>query len=236
MITRIFSLYQDIDDNFKEKYSAQKYGEVQSLNAFSQELNELIKLKNIITDKSVMLITIKYPYSNKYKKNFAILAENIARMNQLPIVYSFYNHPAYFYDNQKQTDRKAVVGLISKNDSKKYFGYSFIVVEDSVISGATLNALRSSVNDITQSLSVFSILDLRGKDVSERELNEAYFVNKGVGGLISLLKLADYVPTTQMLRTLGVLDKEEKRQIIDVIPNPQELVASYKEYTGQDLI
>jgi hypothetical protein len=85
-------------------------------------------------------------------------------------------------------------------------------------------------------MSVVSILDLREKDVSEKELNEAFFTDKGVIGLISLLKLADYIPTTQMLRTLGVLKKGQKRQIFDIIPNPQELIASYKEYTGLDLI
>lgn len=235
-MTKVYSLHRDVNDRIKYQYSAQKYGDINALAEYSSELNDLILREKIITSNSVILLTMKYPYSSEYKKNFVILAEKIAKMNNLPMATAFYDHnpdPKSFYDNQEQAKRKAVVGRLNEVDKKKFKNFNFIAIEDSIMTGTTIKAIQKSLEGIAKSISIVSILDLRNKNYQEKELNEYFYNKEGLEGLIKLFKNDSYIITTQMLRTFGTLEKSDKEVFLKNIPNPDKLLSSYKSYFGK---
>lgn len=237
MVVKIYSLYNKLSPKIKELYSMQKYGELQSLDYFSKKLNNLIIKNKLINKKTVLFVGVKYPYSKRYKKNFVILTEKIHNLNKLSLVYGFYHYnydPKFFYDNSEK--RKAAMPKLSKSDEIKYNNYHFIVIEDSIITGTTKSIIIKSLKKITKKISFVSIIDLRKEKTIEKNINDNYFVKSGIKGLIKLLNTIDYTPTTQMLRTIGLLKKEDLNYLLKRISNPKDIIKSYKSYTNKSLI
>lgn len=233
----IYSLYNKITKDTKELYSKQKYGDIKSLNHFANLLNRLLVSKNLITDNTVLFVGVKYPYSDKYKKNFVILTEKISRLSKLPTVYAFYRYEynsETFYDNHIK--RKAATPKLSQKDKRKYKDYNFIIIEDAIITGTTLKVIEKSLLNTSKRLSVVSIIDLRGKQVVEKDINNYFFDINGIDGLIRLLNSRNYMPTTQMLRTLDLLKRKELELLLKNISKSSELIESYKSYTGKALV
>lgn len=234
---KIYSLYNKVTKDTRKLYSKQKYGDIRSLNHFANLLNKLIISENLITEDAVLFVGVKYPYSDKYKKNFVILTEKISTLTKLPTVYAFYRYEynfETFYDNHIK--RKAATPKLSQKDKRKYKGYNFIIIEDAIITGTTLKVIEKSLLNTSKRLSVVSIFDLRGEQVVEKDINNYYFDINGIGGLIRLLNSKNYIPTTQLLRTLDMLKGKELKLLLQRISKSKELKQSYKSYTGKVLI
>ena len=234
---KIYSLYNKVTNDTRKIYSKQKYGDIKSLNHFANLLNKLIVSKNLITNGTVLFVGVKYPYSDKYKKNFVILTEKISLLTKLPTVYAFYRYQynfETFYDNHIK--RKAAVPKLSQKDKRKYKDYSFIIIEDVIITGTTLKVIEKSLLNTSKRLSVVSIFDLRGKQVVEKDINNYFFDIHGIDGLVRLLNSKNYIPTTQLLRTLDVLKRKDLKLLLQRIIKSKELKESYKSYTGKVLI
>lgn len=233
---KVYSLYQNKTLRLIELYSRQKYGEEKSLNYFAKRLNKLILSNNLTKDKTVLFVGVKYPYSDKYKKNFVILTEKISRLTGLPIVYAYYRYKynsEIFYDNHKV--RKAASPKLSPQDKEKYKGYDFIIIEDCVITGTTRKSIEDSIQEVANNLILIAIFDFRKKKVIEKDLNNYYFKKNGVEGLIKLFNKKDYIPTTQMLRTLDLLSKKDLQYLLGSVPDANSLKLSYKIYAEREL-
>ncbi len=232
-----YSLYKNITPKIKNLYSKQKYGEKNSLDYFSHHLNELIFSNNLISDNTVLFVGVKYPYSEKYKKNFVILTEKISKLNNLPVVYAYYRYKynsETFYDNH--VARKAAVPKLFQEDKKRYKKFHFIIIEDAIITGTTLTVIKESLKGVSEKISLVTIFDLRNQKVVEKELNNYFFDKKGINGLINLLNSENYTPTTQMLRTMDLLNEKELKSLLSSISKPKELKESYKSYTNKSLV
>ncbi len=238
MDTKIFSLYNNISEDIKYKYSAQKYGDILTLKIFQNQFINLIKKNKILNKESVFFIGIKHPYSNFYKKVSLINVEFLSKFFGLPIVYSYYEYDydsKTFYDNQ--IERKAYLSKVPKEFAEKYKGYNFIAVEDSIITGTTIKAIEKSLDGIAKALKVISIVDLRGKNVKERDLNEEYFKINGIDGLVRLFKEKNYIPTTQLLRTINTLSISDRKYLLDSVEDYNErLLIPFKKYTGKNFL
>ncbi len=234
---KTYSLYKSVNKKTKDIYSKQKYGDIESLNYFANLLNKLIISNNLLSAKTVLFVGVKYPYSSKYKKNFVILTEKIAKLNKLPIVYAYYRYKydsISFYDDH--VARKAAVPKLSNNDKKRYKNYHFIVIEDSIITSNTMKAVKKCLKGVSKKVSLVTIFDLRRKKISEKDLNNYFFEMNGTNGLANLLNSINYVPTTQMLRTLDSLGRNELILLLKSIPKPKQLKESYKSYTNKKLM
>ncbi len=231
-----FSLYNEVNDEIKYQYSLQKLGDLNALNYFSNALTQLITQNQLITKSSVLFAGVKYPYSNLYRKNFVLLTEHISKVINLPIVYAYYDYnydPKSFYDNQ--IDRKAINPELSQENKEKYKGSDFIIIDDSIITGTTINALRKSLESIANCSSIVCIFDLKNKNVVERELNEYYFKQNGLDGLIALFNEKGFIPTSQMLRIIEALDLNDRKNLLSKIPCSQEVIKAYTDYSGRML-
>lgn len=234
---KTYSLYNNTTPDIRDLYSRQKYGESKSLNYFANLLNKLIISNNLISNKTVLFVGVKYPYSDKYKKNFVILTEKISKLNNLPVVYAHYRYKydsASFYDDH--IVRKAAVPKLSKLNKKIYKNYHFIIIEDAIITGTTIRVIKKCLDGVSKKNILVSIFDLRGKNISEKCLNNHFFEANRINGLINLLNSRNYIPTTQMLRTLDMLERKDLKLLLKSISKPKELKESYKSYTGKRLI
>ncbi|MDD4382003.1 MAG: hypothetical protein PHE21_01515 [Candidatus Dojkabacteria bacterium] len=226
---KIYSLYTEVNNELKYEYSLQKYGDVVALKTFSNSLAQLIHT-HIKGNKNVLYVGVKYPYSNIYKKNFIILTENISKILGLPVVYAYYKYkydPKNFYDNQKE--RKVNPPILEEYDKRIYKNWNFIVIEDSIVTGNTINAIDKSLDGVSKSIDVYTILDLSKKNIIEQDLNEYLFKKEGINGLLKISSDKSFIPTTQFLRTYGTLSSSDKELITGNLKKIIE--AAYLEYT-----
>lgn len=233
----VISLHKSTTSKLIDLYSKQKYGDREALRHFAKELYKLMLTKSLISDHAVLYVGVKYPYSDLYKKNFVILTEIISDLSGLPMVYAFYQYeydPAKFYDNHKY--RKAAIPELSKHDKQKFKGFNFLVIEDCVVTGTTKKAIEKSLYGVCSDSTLVTIFDFTGVNVVEKDLNNYFFEKYRIEGLKKLFKQSNYIPTTQMLRTIGVLSKDDLRKLLRSVPRVGELINSYKSYTGRELI
>lgn len=230
----VFSLIQQLTDKVKLEYSRLKHGDPKLVLRYSKLLAELIAKNNLAGEKTVLVVSIKSPYSNSYKNNCALLGENISQISGLPLLYVFYEYKyneSKFYDNQAQAKRKAYVSKLMPKDQKRFKDSNFIIIDDAIVTGKATKAVVESISSIAKKITVISVLDLRNDEsVVERHLNEHIFSNLGIAEILKLLSTKGYIPTTQMLRTISSLDSKSFKDLIEKIENPLLLKKALREY------
>lgn len=232
-------LYPSLDDDTIYQYSHFKFGDVSTLLQFSDAMSTLISSHIENTSTCVLYTTNKYPTKSYYKKNSLLLAEHIARQLSLPLVvgeYTYQYSDNTFYDNQ--TTRKIHTPQISEKDATQYHDYTFLMLDDSFVTGQTLQVSVTQLEHIAKDIYFFSIIDLSDQSYTEKEINSVAFTRGGIPFIVSLLYSPGYVLTTQMLRTIVGLSSSQLTLLSQQLdPSKKNLLKkSFFHYLNIDFI
>ncbi|MBI2099327.1 phosphoribosyltransferase [Candidatus Uhrbacteria bacterium] len=241
MRAKITSLYKNSGDRVIEEYSKFKFGCVSLIDYLAEEMAELILGQISKKQNYVIYTTNKFPTKNFYKKNSLILAEKIAEKLKLPLVigeYRYCYNKKTFYDlNRDRNIPSYFLPEVKNEDKLKFKKYTFLMIDDSIVTKTTLKASLKILKDITNKVNFFSVINLKGGKYRESEANDYYYKKNGVNCLIDLLNSDRYILTTHMLRTIDTLkNKELKFLSVKITEKSKKLLTkSFKKYIGKDL-
>ena len=239
MINETYSLYKEINKKIANEYSRFKFGETHIMNKLAKQISSLISSK-ISKQKDYVLYTAnKFPTKEYYKKNSLILSEKISKICKMPLVigeYSYTYDKNNFYENS--LERKIHLPKVKKEDKLKYKDFIFIMIDDSIFTGTTLEVTLKELEGVVSKVLFFSIVNLRESKYSEEEINDVHYKKEGTKYITKLLNSKNYILTTHMLRAIDRLDKTDLKVLLKNIKeeNMQTLQKSLKDYVGRELI
>jgi len=214
----IIKIYENPTERILEEYSKFKFGDPQIIKKYEGLLIKLI-LKLIDKKEEYVLYTVvKAPVNKYYKKSPMIVAENISKTLDIPIVYGelYFNYDKKsFYDYG--TERKAIVPDV--REITKMINKKVLFIDDAFVTGASLNVNLQLLKERVKDLTTLFILDLSKSKYSEEEANTYFFRKQGISGLKEIVKKKGFLPTTQFIRTFYDLSEKDKNNILSGINN-----------------
>lgn len=239
MINKTYSLYKNINKKIADEYSRFKFGETYIIDKLAKQISSLISSKVSKQKNCVLYTTNKFPTKKYYKKNSLILSEKISKICKMPLVIGEYNYTYdknNFYENSLK--RKIHLPKVKKKDKLKYKDFIFIMIDDSIFTGTSLEVSLKELEEVASKVLFFSIVDLRKSKYPEEEINDVHYKKEGIGYITKLLNSKNYILTTHILRAIGRLDKKDLRILLKNTKerNMQTLQKSLKEYIGKELI
>ncbi|MDD5606752.1 MAG: hypothetical protein PHN37_02725 [Candidatus Pacebacteria bacterium] len=238
-----YFLYKTITDDRAKLYSLFKLGHVSSVDRISKDMAVFISKTLFLPNNENVFIytTHKIPIDNACKKSSLLLSENISKFFKLPIVIGEYYHvfnDVEFYNNKKtfrKTDIK--IPFFEENKILKKKKINIIVIDDSFVTGDSLQESLRKLFQITKNITFFSIIKLKGEKKLELDLNEYIFKNNSYNILPKIVMESGYRFTTQMLRVINDLPLLELGRFINKIDSYQrkELKRGFKNFFGRSL-
>lgn len=231
------SLHKDINESVILEYSAFKLGDVSAINAYSDILiNRLERFLNL-KEKYVIYVANKSPATPYCKKNTLLVDEKVHQKLGIPLViaeYTYVYDAKSFYDNNSMR-KKTHKEVLKKEDEEKIIGKSTIFFDDSIVSGRVLKATCDALKKLTDEVIFFSSIDLSGGKYIEKDVNDYLFNTEGIPGLIRIVKEDDYVFTTHMIRTIGALSSNKRRNLLGEISDDKRAIflKAFEVYFGR---
>jgi hypoxanthine phosphoribosyltransferase len=234
-------LYKKLNDAVLVEYSKFKFGDTNTVEFLAEKISKTIRKEMLNDNKYVLYTTNKFPTKSYYRKNSLILSNAISKKLKLPLIIGEYKYKYKeneFYDNQVK--RRIHLPKIKQKQKSKYSkGYIFLMIDDSMFTGATLKASLDELKNITNEVIFFSVINLNKNKYSEKEVNGMFIKKFGAMAIWEILNSKNYyVFTTHILRTIDKLKKRERAWILENINEKKKkiLVKSFKEYIGKDLV
>ena len=223
MRVRKFALFNRVDDGIARDYSMFKLGDPKIIARYATMLVQVIRERLPKRRESIIYTTNKYPANAYCRKNSLLLAEKIARQLKKVFIIGEYRYTPdnkKFYDDQLR--RKMIHKPILKDKRKlNRHNYHVVMIDDSIFSGLTLRTSLVELDQITDSVDFFSVINLCRGAYSEKDINDFVFNKKGISVLVEVMKKPGYVFTSHLLRTIDKLSFKEKERIFKKIDQKQ---------------
>lgn len=214
-------VFEEPDTELFIRYSRFKLGDVNVMRDFSSALTMAIRKKVPLTqERYALYATTKSPRTEYCKKNSLILAELVAYELQLPLIvgeYSYRYDKKQFYENQE--NRKIAVHrpVIKEKENLRKLHCKFIMTDDSLVTGSTLEASLKELEGVTDTVEFFVLLDLSDHSISEQRLNDIAFGAGNIELLAEIILHEEYIFTSHMVRTIDALDPFRRGGLFDII-------------------
>lgn len=221
---RTFALFNCVNEKVARDYSMFKLGDPKIIDRYAIMLTQAIREHLPKRRKSIIYTTNKYPTNAYCKKNSLLLAEKVAEQLKKSLIIGEYKYTPNktFYDDQLK--RKTIHKPILKNKRKlRQHNYHVVMIDDSIVSGLALRTSLVELGQITDFVDFFSVINLRGNILSEKDINNFIFDKKGISILSEIMNRPGYVFTGHFLRTFEKLSDDEKGLILKKISQKQKM-------------
>lgn len=213
-----YCLHKKINEKILQEYSLFKLGEISILNKYAQKMAEYIREKVNPGKNYFIYATNKHPVTIYCKKCSLLLAEKIAEILNLPIVIAEYNYPYNvkdFYDDHKR--RKQIYKPhLNEKDKEKFRGKKAIFIDDSTVTGLSLQVSAEELSFITDQIYAFTVIAIASNKFTEQDVNN-FFEKENNISLVEIINKPGYIFTSHMLRVIDKLSISEKNTILEKI-------------------
>lgn len=210
------TLHDTIDDRVLLEYSAFKLGDRRIVQKYADMLAAKIVFLMNPQEKYVMWGTHKKPYTAFSRKNCTLVDEIVSERLGLSFIVAEYTYtydPKNFYDNDM--DRKLQYRPVLRDEDRvRILGTTPIFFDDSIVRGSVLNTSARLLEGLAERMIFISGVDLSKESYIEQRVNDLYFREKGLEGLIQIINQPEYVFTTHMMRTIYGLSSDEQAKLL----------------------
>lgn len=209
------ALFRNVDDSVSEIYARHKLGDVDITKSLGKNLADLIAAKLPLSNYPYAIYTTnKYPINAFCKKNSLLLSEIVATQLSLPLFvgeYSYKYNLGNFYDDHQQRHDKIHLPFLKNKKDIKSKNYRIIMIDDTTVTGLGFQASMPELEQVTDSVDFFILLDLERQSEKEKVLNEKSFRPPIAAEIINQ---KGYVFTTQMVRSIEKLTPEVRETLL----------------------
>lgn len=228
------SIYENPPYSVLEEYSRFKLGDPEIIKKYEEFLFQSITKLISSKEKYIIYTVVKAPLNNYYKKSPMILAENLSRRLNVPLIYGLLNfeynkNDFYDYSNQRKAITPIVEGI------KQAINMKVIFIDDCFVTGKSLEVNIGLFEKIAEDFISFFILDLSKSRYHEKEANTCILGEKGILFLKELVRKDKFLPTTQFVRSFEDLSKKDRNKIVSGLNSEKlDLInKAVKIYTGR---
>lgn len=205
-----WAAYRTLSARTAWRYSLLKLGDTTCTAAFVADLRRLIlsKIRNPIRGRCVLFAVDRYPLNNSScRKTSVLLAEGLARSFKMPLVIARYG-----YVTRSGHSTQSIPVLENGREFLKP-ETCVISIDDSIYSGTSLGRSLTVLTMPVASILHFSVI--KGTDkLSELPLNDLVYRTKGPACLPAIIKQRNYFFTSQMLKTVELLSRSERKTLV----------------------
>ncbi len=228
-----YSLYTNINDLIAIEYSKAKLGDLAVIKKIALLISELVK--NIVPNQDGAVVYTIDRRGECFHKNSYILAQEVANILNIDLYhgqYYFKYNPNKFYDNTAKEERVNNPTFLQRSETFPH-NKPIIIIDDLIYSGKTLESILPELLKYSSDIYFFTIIDLsKETDYTEQELNQFALKDNTYKSIINIINTPGYIFTTQMLRSIGELDVDQRQMLKVQLPKDmlQNLLTAYSQY------